>query len=198
MMETESKNTTKPPRRRKNAEVRSREHLTPNEVTRLHKTAGAIGRYGARDALMIRMAYVHGLRATELVRLQWTDVDFDSRTLHVRRLKGSLPATHQLTTDEIRALKRIPGPHVGCVFQNERGSPMTPNGFGKIVARAGKLSGIELLCHPHMLRHSCGYKLANEGQDTRSIQGYLGHSNIQNTVRYTALSAERYKNFWRD
>jgi type 1 fimbriae regulatory protein FimE len=187
-----------PPIRRRNADVRTREHLTPQEVSRLHKTAGAIGRYGARDALMIRVAYVHGLRASELVRLQWTDVDFESRTLHVRRLKGSLPAMHQLTTDEIRSLKRLPGPRIGYMFKSERNGPLTANGFGKIVARAGRLAGLGLPVHPHMLRHSCGYKLANEGKDTRSIQGYLGHSNIQNTVRYTVLAGDRFKNFWRD
>lgn len=187
-----------PPIRRKNSDVRTREHLTPQEVSRLHKTAGAIGRYGARDALMIRVAYVHGLRASELIGLQWTDIDFDSRSLHVRRLKGSKPAVHQLTTDIIRGLKKLPGRRVGFVFTSERLGPLTANGFHKIVARAGRLAGLSLPVHPHMLRHSCGYNLVNSGTDTRTIQSYLGHANMQNTVRYTVLAEGKFKNVWRD
>lgn len=147
---------------------------------------------------MIRMAYVHGLRAGELVRLQWSDVDFDNRCLNVRRLKGSHGATHQLTTDEVRGLKKLEGERRGPVFKSERLGPLTTSGFGKIVARAGEAAGFEFPVHPHMLRHSTGYKLANEGKDTRSIQAYLGHANIQNTVRYTAMSPHRFKDFWTD
>jgi integrase len=187
-----------PPIRRPNADVRPREHLTPQEADRLQAAASKIGRYGARDALMIRMAYVHGLRASELIGLQWSDVDFDNRCLHVRRLKGSRPATHQLNTDEIRGLKKLPGERRGTVFKSERQGPLTANGFGKIVARAGEAMGFEFRIHPHMLRHSTGHKLANEGKDTRSIQAYLGHANIQNTVKYTAMSPDRFKDFWKD
>jgi len=68
----------------------------------------------------------------------------------------------------------------------------------KILFRAGKHAKIGLSVHPHMLRHACGYKLANDGHDTRAIQHYLGHKNIQHTVRYTELSAGRFKDFWQD
>jgi type 1 fimbriae regulatory protein FimB/type 1 fimbriae regulatory protein FimE len=175
-----------------------RQHLTPTEVMKLMKSAAAIGRYGKRDALMIRVAWVHGLRASELCDLKWSDVDLDGRTLYVRRLKGSKNATHPLTGDVVRALRRL-GPDTGHVFTNERGGPLSRNGFGKIVRRAGQAAGIEpALCHPHALRHATGYALANRGVDTRSLQSYLGHSNIQHTVRYTATSPSRFKGMWQD
>jgi site-specific recombinase XerD len=80
----------------------------------------------------------------------------------------------------------------------ERGSPFTVAGFQKLIARAGEAAGFEFQIHPHMLRHSCGYKLANDGIDTRTLQAYLGHRSIQHTVRYTELSPDRFKRFWRD
>jgi type 1 fimbriae regulatory protein FimB/type 1 fimbriae regulatory protein FimE len=103
-----------------------------------------------------------------------------------------------LTSDVIRSLKKLPGDHTGYVFKSERDTPLSPNGFGKIVRRAGEVAGFEFVTHPHQLRHGCGYKLANEGKDTRSIQAYLGHSNIRHTVTYTAMSPTRFKNFWTD
>ena len=67
-----------------------------------------------------------------------------------------------------------------------------------MVARLGVVADFGFPVHPHMLRHACGYKLANDGVDTRSLQAYLGHKNIQHTVRYTELAPTRFKNFWRD
>jgi type 1 fimbriae regulatory protein FimB/type 1 fimbriae regulatory protein FimE len=179
-------------------ETEGKRHLTPSEVDRLIKAATTIGRYGARDALMIRVAYVHGLRSGEVTGLLWSDVDLDGRTVYVRRLKGSKNATHPLTKDVIRSLKRLRGDRTGFVFKTERGTPLSPNGFGKIVRRAGEVAGFEFVAHPHMLRHGAGYKLANDGVDTRSLQAYLGHSNIRHTVHYTATSPSRFKNFWND
>ena len=71
-------------------------------------------------------------------------------------------------------------------------------GFRRMMGRLGKAAKMPFTVHPHMLRHACGYKLANDGQDTRALQHYLGHKNIQHTVRYTELSPERFKNFWKD
>jgi site-specific recombinase XerD len=81
---------------------------------------------------------------------------------------------------------------------SERGSPFAAAGFAKLVERAGKAAGFTFGVHPHMLRHACGYKLANDGVDTRSLQAYLGHKNIPHTVRYTELSPTRSKDFWCD
>ena len=94
----------------------------------------------------------------------------------------------------MRALRRLqreskPGLYV---FVSERGTPLAVAGYQRMVARVG------FLIHSHMLRHSCGYKLANDGQDTRAIQGYLGHRSIVSTQRYTALAPDRFKRFWKD
>jgi integrase len=187
------------PLRRPNAELRTREYLTDAEVERLTDAAKA-NRYGHRDATMVLLAYRHGLRASELVDLRWDQIDFDSATLAVRRVKKGSPATHPVRGDELRALRRLQReqqPKSAFVFVSERGSPLTTAGFARMVERAGAVAGFEFKAHPHMLRHACGFALANKGHDTRSLQAYLGHKNIQHTVRYTELSPDRFKDFWR-
>ena len=84
------------------------------------------------------------------------------------------------------------------MFVTERRGPLTDSTARKLVARAGREAGIPFPVHPHMLRHACGFKLANNGHDTRALQHYLGHKNIQHTVRYTELSPTRFKDFWKD
>lgn len=190
------KRTVEAPGRVANAEYRSREHLTPKEVERLRKAASA-NRWGHRDATMVLVAYQHGLRASELCDLQWTDVDFDSATLHVRRSKGSTTVAHPINGEELRALRRLKReqePQSQWIFTTERGGPFTRAGFNRLVERAGEAAGLgELKPHAHMLRHSAGYKLANDGRDTRLIQDYLGHKSIASTARYTALASGRFK-----
>ncbi len=195
-----TKNRTVPPRRFAYRDRRSREHLTPPEVELLIKTARAHNRNGQRDATAILTAYRHALRVSELCALRWEQVDFTHGLLHVTRCKKGLPSTHPLRGDELRALRvlRREHPHSPYVFLSERGTPLSPAGFLKMLARLGELAGLSFPIHPHMLRHGCGFKLANDGHDTRAIQSYMGHANIQNTVKYTALSAERFKDFFKD
>jgi type 1 fimbriae regulatory protein FimE len=188
-----------PPKRRKNLEVRSREHLTEQEVEKLVKAAQG-GRYGHRDSTAILLAYRHGLRVKELVGLRWDQIDLRAGTLHVNRVKNGTESTHPLRARELRALRQLrrdwpDSPYVLC---SERGGPMTTDNVRKLVARSGQLAGLPFPVHPHMLRHACGFKLANDGQDTRAVQLYLGHRNIQHTVRYTELTPGRFRNFWDD
>jgi integrase len=192
-------NRTVTPTRRPNRELRTREHLTPKEVESLIDAVGG-NRWGQRDATMILLAYRHGLRAAELIDLRWDQVDFDQAVLHVRRVKNGIPSTHPLTGSEMRSLRRLrrDGPDGPFVFVSERGAPFSTAGFARMLERAADVAGLEIKVHPHMLRHACGYKLANDGHDTRSLQAYLGHKNIQHTVRYTELAPTRFKNFWRD
>ena len=192
--------TNKPPRRRPNAEMRSREHLTEAEVEKLITAAGKVGRYGHRDATMILITFRHGLRVSELVALRWEQVDLKQGLLHVRRRKNGIPSTHPLRGVELRALRKLEPPNTAgaYVFVSERKAPLTDSAFRKIVARAGVDAAIGMPVHPHMLRHAAGFKLANDGQDTRAIQHYLGHKNIQHTVAYTQLSPERFNNFFHD
>ena len=187
------------PTRRPNAEIRTREYLTEAEIERLLKAAKA-NRWGDRDATMILVAYRHGLRVSELVDLRWDQIDFDHATLAVRRAKRGTPATHPIMGDEMRALRKLQReqePKSPFVFTSERGSPFTTAGFARLVERAGAAAGFKFKAHPHMLRHACGFTLANKGHDTRALQAYLGHRNIQHTVRYTELSPDRFKDFWR-
>jgi len=188
------------PKRLRNAEIRSREYLTPDEVQKLIEHAGKLGRHGQRDAALLTLAYRHGLRVSELVALRWDMVDLKQGRLHVNRLKNGIPSVHPLRGPELRALRKVAReyPDTPYVFVTERGGPLTADTVRKLVTRAGGTAGLSFSVHPHMLRHACGYKLANEGHDTRSIQQYLGHRNIQHTVRYTELSPTRFKDFWRD
>jgi len=187
------------PTRLANSEYRKREHLTPSEVEKLIEAA-KINRYGHRDATMLLVAFRHGLRASELCELQWSQVDFTGATLHVRRVKNGKPATHPIQGDEMRALRKLQreAPKSVYVFVNERGTPFSPDGFNWLVKRAGQKAGLPFQAHAHMLRHSAGFKLAGDGHDTRAIQDYLGHKSIQHTVRYTELAPTRFKDFWRD
>jgi type 1 fimbriae regulatory protein FimB/type 1 fimbriae regulatory protein FimE len=185
--------------RRSNAELRTREYLTDAEITRLTEAAKA-NRWGHRDATMILVAYRHGLRVSELVDLRWDQVDFESATLAVRRAKKGTPATHPIRGDELRALRKLAReqePKSPFVFTSERCAPFTTAGFARMLERAGVEAKLGFKAHPHMLRHACGYALANKGHDTRALQGYLGHKNIQHTVRYTELAPGRFKDFWR-
>jgi type 1 fimbriae regulatory protein FimE len=156
--------------------------------------------YGHRDTTMILIAYRHGLRVSELCALRWDQVDLARGLLHVRRVKSGTPSVHPLGGTEIRALRRLLREQSESrhVFLTERRSPMSAAGFRKMLGRTAEGSEFPFPVHPHMLRHACGYKLANDGQDTRALQHYLGHKNIQHTVRYTELSPERFKSFWED
>jgi type 1 fimbriae regulatory protein FimE len=192
--------SVKPPRKPRNAERRSREFLSPAEVEKLVEAAQSVGRHGHRDATMILIAYRHALRVSELTALRWDQVDLAQGLLHVRRRKNGNPSTHPLHGPELRALRRLQReyPHSPYIFTGERKGPLTDSTVRKMVARAGIAAGLEFPIHPHMLRHAAGYKLANDGQDTRAIQHYLGHKNISHTCLYTQLSPERFKDFWQD
>lgn len=188
----------KVPTRAKNKELRPREHLTEHEIEILIKSAKG-GRHGHRDSTIILVMFSHGLRAGEAVNLKWSSVDLRQGILHVQRLKNGTSSTHPLRGREIRALRKLQKdyPQTPFVFLSERKGPLTVSSVQKIIERAGKKAGFDFKIHPHMLRHSIGFKLANEGQDTRAIQLYLGHKNITHTVRYTELDSSRFNNFWK-
>jgi type 1 fimbriae regulatory protein FimB/type 1 fimbriae regulatory protein FimE len=181
------------------ARVRPREYLTPAEIERLMKKAGD-NRYGHRDATMVLIAYRHGLRPTEACGLKWDNLHLDQAKMHVSRAKNGTPSVHPLSGVELRALRRLKreSPASPFVFVSERGAPFTTAGFRKMVARLGVAAKFKFPVHPHMFRHAAGYKLANDGHDTRALQAYLGHKNIQHTVRYTELDSGRFRDFRRD
>ena len=177
-----------------------REYLHPHEVEDLIKAARHVGRHGLRDATIILLMFRHGLRSAELVALKWSNVDLKGGYLAVHRVKHGHDSVHPLRAPELRALRQLQldYPETQYVFVSERKAPLSTRSVRQIIARAGKLAGLPFPVHSHQLRHSCGYYLAASGQDTRAIQDYLGHRNIQHTVRYTQLSPSRFENFWLD
>jgi integrase len=186
---------TRPP----NAELRSREYLTPAEVERLIKEARK-GRHSDRDATLILVAFRHGLRATEIADLEWSQVEFGrSATLHIRRAKNGKSIPHPLRGDEQRALRELQRqyPDTSHVFMTERQAPFTTDALNRHIKRLAERAGFAFPVHFHMLRHACGYALANARHDTRAIQDWLGHRSIQHTVRYTELAPTRFRDFWR-
>jgi integrase len=167
-------NRTVTPLRRPNAELWPREHLTEREIDKLIEAAKG-NRWGQRDSTMILIAFRHGLRASELCGLQWSDVEFETATLHLRRAKGGTTATHPLLGDELRALRVLRREAKSpFVFVSERNAPFSTVGFAKLVERAGVEAKLPFKVHPHMLRHACGYALANRETATRTLQAYLG------------------------
>jgi site-specific recombinase XerD len=183
-----------------NKAYRDREYLTEVEVERLRKAAGN-NRYGHRDATAILICFRHGLRSSELVALRWHQIDFARGRLHISRLKNGEPSTHPLGGSEIRALRRLQReqePGTDHVFVSERDAPMSAAGFRRMIERVGRVAKMPFQIHPHMLRHSVGFKLANDGRDTRSLQLFLGHRQIQHTVRYTQLALGRFNGWFKD
>jgi type 1 fimbriae regulatory protein FimB/type 1 fimbriae regulatory protein FimE len=184
------------PGRPTNASLRTREYVTAEEVEKLIKAAKD-GRWGDRDAAVILIAYRHGLRAQEIADLEWSQVEEGrTPTLHVRRVKSGKPSAHPIRGDEMRMLRKLPR-ETPYVFTTERGGQFTADAINRQVKTIGARAGLPFPVHVHMLRHGCGYALANAGHDTRAIQAWLGHANIQHTVRYTELSATRFASFWR-
>lgn len=189
-----------PPTKPRNLDVRVREYLTPSEVKRLKNAAAKASRHGFRDSLLIAMTYRHAFRVGEVIDLRWSQVDFKSGRLHVDRLKNGDSSIHYLEIDEVKALRQLNRdyPESDFVFASQRQGPLSARSVHNIVAQAGEFAGIDFPVHPHMLRHSKGYQLASRGEDTRAIQGYMGHKNIQHTAMYTKLDPKRFKGFGRD
>ena len=177
-----------------------RDYLRPEEVEAMVQAARKAGRHPVRDAAIILMIFRHELRTAELVALRWHQVDLKAGYLDVHRAKRGHHAKHPLRGPQLRLLRELQRvyPDSPYVFVSERKAPLSPRSIREIVARAGKRAGLPFVPHPHQLQHACGYYLASRGHDTRAIQDYLGHKNIQHTVRYTAMAPHRFENFWND
>jgi type 1 fimbriae regulatory protein FimB/type 1 fimbriae regulatory protein FimE len=173
------------------------------EIEKLMKAARG-SRYPARDVAIIMTVSRHGLRASEACDLEWSQIEMGrNAAMHVRRMKGGTPSVHPIRGDEMRVLKAVQLEQTNSkhgasafVFATERkGGPFAPEALNNLIKALGKKAKLDIPIHAHMLRHACGYRLAAQGQTTRAIQGYLGHRNIEHTVRYTELSPQPYKDF---
>jgi type 1 fimbriae regulatory protein FimE len=188
------------PPRKKPHDPAVRDYLRPDEVEAMVQAARTSGRHRVRDAAIIVMMFRHGLRTAELVALRWHQVDLKAGYLDVHRVKRGHDTKHPLRGPQLRLLRELQRtyPHSPYVFVSERKAPLSPRSIREIVARVGKVAGLPFVPHPHQLRHACGYYLASHGHDTRAIQDYLGHKNIQHTVRYTKMAPHRFESFWTD
>lgn len=185
----------------------TRKFLTRHEISSMLQTLPG-GSYAERNYCLIMMAFIHGFRASELLSLRLADLDIGGRIILVTRMKNGFSTVHPLTSDEIAALRLWLRVRQKIIVQNDdergdwlfitrRGTRLSRQQFYNIIRQAGQMAGLSVDAHPHMLRHACGYALADNGVDTRLIQDYLGHRNIRHTVRYTASSAARFEGIWR-
>lgn len=180
-----------------------KKYLTESEMVRFLK-AGRSGRHSARDYCLMLLAYRHGLRVSELIDIRTSEVDIESANLYVRRSKGSTTTQQPIEGDELRAIRAWLRERsvLKCaagspfLFLGERG-PLTRQAMNYLCKEIGERAKLGFRVHPHMLRHSCGYALANKGYDTRLIQDYLGHKNIRHTVIYTQTNSKRFEGMWR-
>jgi type 1 fimbriae regulatory protein FimB len=175
-----------------------RKHLTTAEVQKLlDVTKGR--RNAVRDRCLLLLMFRHGLRVSEACGFVLSQVDTESRVLHVARLKAGLSTTHPLRGDEIKAIKAWLAirarmePETDAFFISERRRPLSRNTIWLMIRAYGRRADLPIEAHPHMLRHACGFALADQGADTRLIQDYLGHRNIQHTVMYTATNPARFE-----
>jgi type 1 fimbriae regulatory protein FimB/type 1 fimbriae regulatory protein FimE len=183
--------------RDKNAAYRQREYLTEAEIDQLLDAAGKL-RSPVRNRLLILLAFRHALRVSELVDVRIEQIDLKAATIHIRRAKNGTPGIHGLQGDELRLIRALvrENPHSQFLFLSERKAPLSIHGAQKLVERLGVAAGFAFPIHVHMLRHSAGYALAGRGVDTRTLQAFMGHRSIANTVIYTAVADKRVRNIW--
>lgn len=187
--------------RKTHKEKRAREYLYEHEVEALI-TAAKNTTQALRNQTLILLCYRHGLRPTEACNLRWSQIDLENHRIHVTRIKGGEDSVQPLRDREIRLLRRMWKEKKGnpeFIFMTRHGTKFNQLIFHKLMCKLGIEAGLLIpKIHPHMLRHSTGYKLANDGVDLRVIQDYLGHKNINNTVLYTKLSEKKFDKIFRD
>nr|WP_261905544.1 tyrosine-type DNA invertase [Escherichia coli]CAH8250718.1 ISKra4 family transposase ISCep1 [Escherichia coli] len=185
--------------------MNKRKYLTPHEVSCLLLGASR-SRNPERNYCMILMAYRHGFRISELLSIKLSDIDMNTKVIFINRLKNGFSVSHPFSEHEYEMLQKwlrvrslMPeSASTYNIFISSSGRKISRTQAWKIIKKCGEIGGLSLHVHPHMLRHSCGYYLADRGTDTRLIQDYLGHRNIRHTVAYTKSNFKRFEKLWVD
>lgn len=184
--------------------MQQRKYLTPDEVRQLIDVA-QFSAFPERNAALIATGYLHGLRISEILSLRLSDLSLADRRLNITRLKNGFSTVHPIHPSCLKLLrkwlvvrKNLPRVAVDndWLFVSRDGTTLSRQQGYNILRKLSEHAGLPLRAHPHMLRHACGYALAENGIDTRLIQDYLGHRNIRHTVRYTASNAGRFGRVW--
>lgn len=179
------------------AHERPKDFLNEPEMDLLLKGAKQ-GRHGIRDHLILLMMYRHGLRVSEAINIKLSDLNLKQSRIWINRLKNGLSVEQPIDGIELRAIKRylsIRKDSLPWLFISERNQPLTRQSVNYIIKSAGERAAV-CPVNPHMLRHSCGYYLANKGYDLRLIQDYLGHRDPKHTVHYTRIAGKRFEGIW--
>ena len=182
----------------------TRKYFTENEVLRLVE-ASLSGRHGVRDSCLIFWMYRRGWRVSEACNYTLDNLDMDARVAYIQRSKNGTPTTHPIAPDELKALRAWlkvresykGSPDSRSLFLSERGLALDRRQVFYLLRKYGAIAGLDVMAHPHMLRHACGYALANAGHDTRAIQTYMGHRSITSTTVYTETNVGRFMGFWK-
>ena len=177
---------------------RGKDYVTESEIERL-RVGARRGRHGLRDDLIVLLMYRHGLRVSEAVGLRIDQLDLNEARIRMRRLKRGLDVHHPLEGDELRAVKaylRTRADHLPWLFVSERSGQLTRQAVNYLLKTASARAKLPHVW-PHMLRHGCGFHLANNGHDTRLIGDYLGHRDLKSTARYTRTSSRPFEGLWK-
>lgn len=179
-----------------------RTYLTETEVDSLIKAANATS-YPARNHCLVLMMFRHGLRVSEACQMKCSSINLDARVIQVSRMKNGFSTIHPIKRDEAKVIRtwldsraKMKGADSDALFLSNQGRGISRKTVWMLLKDLGEKAKISIPTHPHMLRHACGYALANQGADTRLIQDYLGHISIGNTVKYTASNPARFARLW--
>ena len=197
-MPLDGETATKPPAKAHKPRSATIKYLTRYETIAFFETLDE-AKAPARDIAIFRLAYHRGLRASEIGKLQLTDVRIEEARLQVTRLKGSNSFDYPLSKIEVKALRsylRVRGNKPGPLFLSRNGNGISRVRLHELMHHYSELAGIPpAKSHMHVWKHSCGTHLAEDGADLLDIKDHLGHRNVQNTMIYVEITSKRREAF---